>query len=57
MPGIGPVIAERIVNRRDSNGYFKSVDDLLIIRGIGKNKLNMIKPFIIIGDNSENANK
>src|SRR6266702_1900322 len=36
VPGIGPATAEKILQMRKSYGAFKSVDDLLAIRGIGK---------------------
>src|SRR6202045_5179498 len=39
VPGIGPVTADKILQMRKSYGAFKSVDDLLSIRGIGKKRL------------------
>ncbi len=35
LPGVGPAIAERIINWRDEHGGFHSVDDALAIPGIG----------------------
>jgi len=35
VPGIGPATAEKILQMRKGYGAFKSVDDLLAIRGIG----------------------
>jgi competence protein ComEA len=35
LPGIGPVIAARIVAARSSHGKFSSWDDVLAIKGIG----------------------
>src|ERR1700756_1139174 len=39
VPGIGPATAEKILQMRKSYGTFKSVDDLLAIKGIGKKRL------------------
>jgi len=39
LPGVGPVIAERIVSFREENGPFDSVEDLLDVPGIGEAKL------------------
>lgn len=39
LPGVGPVIAERIVSFRDENGPFKTLEDLLDVPGIGEAKL------------------
>lgn len=36
LPGIGPVTAESIIAWRDENGPFRSVDDLLDVKGIGE---------------------
>jgi len=39
VPGIGPATAEKILQMRKSYGAFKSVDDLLAIRGLGPKRL------------------
>lgn len=35
LPGVGPTLAARIVQDRQANGPFKSVDDLDRVKGIG----------------------
>jgi competence ComEA-like helix-hairpin-helix protein len=49
VPGIGPATAEKILLMRKSYGAFKSVDDLLAIRGIGKKRLNKMRKYLIAG--------
>ncbi len=39
LPGIGPVLAQRIVEHRDAEGRFESVEDLLDVSGIGERLL------------------
>ena len=46
--GIGPVMAQRIIDHRDKNGMFKSIDDLAQVRGIGGNKLQKIKDQVTV---------
>src|ERR1700730_7921225 len=49
VPGIGPATAEKILLMRKSYGAFKSVDDLLAIRGIGKKRLDKMRKYLIVG--------
>ena len=49
LPGIGPKLSEAIVADRDSKGFFRSVDDLTRVRGIGSAKLEAIRPFLTVG--------
>ena len=46
--GIGPVMAKRIIEHRDKNGAFKSIDDLTQVQGIGGNKLQRIKDQVTV---------
>ncbi len=48
LPGIGEKIAERINAYREENGPFKSVDDLLNVKGIGPKMLEKIRPLITV---------
>ncbi|MCZ7532798.1 MAG: helix-hairpin-helix domain-containing protein [Acidimicrobiia bacterium] len=43
LPGIGPVIAERIVAYRDEHGPFETLESLLDVPGIGESKLDAIR--------------
>ena len=46
IPGIGPVIAERIVTYRGENGPFGRVDDLMQVAGVGEKTLARIAPLV-----------
>ena len=46
--GIGPVMAKRIIEHRDKNGAFKSIEDLTKVQGIGGNKLQRIKDQVMV---------
>lgn len=43
LPGIGPVLAQRIVEHREQHGPFRSVDELREVTGIGERKFADIK--------------
>lgn len=43
LPGIGPVLADRIVADRDSAGPYRTADDLLRVRGIGPATLERLR--------------
>lgn len=48
LPGIGPSTAQKIVEYRDQNGPFVSVEDLLKIPGIGPSTLEEIRPLVTV---------
>jgi len=43
LPGIGPVIADRISELRRSNGHFQTWEDLLLVRGIGGRTVSKLR--------------
>ena len=43
LPGIGPVLADRIVSWRTEHGRFASVDQLREVSGIGESKYRSLK--------------
>src|SRR5216684_681296 len=48
VPGIGPATADKILQMRKSYGAFKSVDDLLSIRGLGKKRLEKMRKYLTV---------
>ncbi len=46
IPGIGPVLATRIVHFRDSVGRFESIDDIIKVHGIGRKTFGKIKDYL-----------
>lgn len=49
VPGIGPATAQKILQMRKSYGPFKSVDDLLAIRGLGEKRLDKMRKYLTVG--------
>jgi len=49
VPGIGPSTADKILEMRKSYGAFKSVDDLLAIKGIGAKRLEKMRKYLTVG--------
>lgn len=49
LPGIGPVLARRIVEFRERHGPFALVEDLLEVPGIGPRILERLRPLVTVG--------
>lgn len=49
LPGIGPVIAARMVGYRERNGGFRSVNDLRRVPGIGPKRFAALQDLITVG--------
>ncbi|MQY02759.1 ComEA family DNA-binding protein [Actinomadura macrotermitis] len=46
LPGVGPVLAQRILDHRTQHGAFRSVDQLQEVTGIGARRLADLKPLL-----------
>ena len=49
LPGIGEVLADRIIAFREKNGVFSSPEDLLKVEGIGKKRFEEMLDLITVG--------
>ncbi|MET7950627.1 ComEA family DNA-binding protein [Micromonospora sp. NPDC005324] len=48
LPGVGPVLAQRILSHRDQHGGFKSVGDLRQVDGIGDARYEQLKDLVTV---------
>lgn len=47
VPGIGSVLAGRILALREERGGFESLEELLDVQGIGEKNLEAIRPYLV----------
>ena len=48
LPGIGPTLAAAIVQERERNGPFRTVDDLNRVPGIGDGRLSQLRDLVTV---------
>lgn len=49
LPGIGEVLAARILEYREQNGDFASVEELMAVDGLGAAALSRLRPYVTVG--------
>lgn len=55
LPGIGPVLAKRILEYRDAHGGFTTVEELLYIKGIGPKRFEQLRGRVRVGPVAHSA--
>jgi comEA protein len=55
LPGIGPKKAEAIVEYRKRNGCFRSLSQLIEVKGIGEKTLERITPYVVVVSEGSSA--
>ena len=46
LPGVGESIANRIIEYRNTNGFYQELEDIMNVSGIGKSKFEKMKEYI-----------
>ncbi len=49
VPGLGPILAQRVVEYRQQHGPFRQIEDLTQVKGIGEATLQRLRPWVVIG--------
>ncbi len=49
LPGVGPALAESILDHRSRQGPFRTVDDLAHVHGLGPTTLARLRPWVEVG--------
>jgi len=50
LPGVGPRLAERIVQARETGGPFAAFDDLRRVRGLSRPKIERLRPLLRLAE-------
>ena len=49
LPRVGPSLAQRIVEqRKSSGGHFASLEDLMLVQGVGEKSFAQLKPYLTL---------
>ena len=48
LPRVGPALAQRIIEFRESNGRFKSTEELILVRGIGEGTYELLEDYVTV---------
>ena len=57
LPRVGPALADRIIEFREENGPFGSIDELVAVKGIGETSLAKLEPYVTTRGESTLASK
>jgi len=47
LPRVGPALAGRIIEFREANGAFRSVDEIVAVKGIGERSFAKLEPYLV----------
>jgi competence protein ComEA len=48
LPGVGPVLAQRMVDWRKAHGRYRTVEELQEVKGIGKKRMEQLRPLVTV---------
>ncbi|GMR24147.1 MAG: hypothetical protein BMS9Abin37_2653 [Acidobacteriota bacterium] len=48
LPGVGEIVAERIVSYREEHGAFEATEELMNVRGIGEKTYLKLEPYLTV---------
>ena len=57
LPRVGPALAGRIIEFREANGPFQTVDEILAVKGIGESSFEKLEPWIVTSGATTLADK